>query len=267
MKKLDLNQAIVKRLYLEGNSAYTIAKIFKCSEGTIQKVIRKLGIMRNHSEACSKRTNKPTGIKDESFFESINTEEKAYWLGFFMADGCVNIKANRLQLGLAETEPLEKFKKAIKSNQEIKTYTRKDGHISYRFDITSKKMCNDLIKHGCIPNKTHILKFPDIKSELIHHLIRGYFDGDGCIYFRKPKGNYVSPVISIVGNINFLEGLRKNLKMDEYKMALKIRHPERNNNIRYFVLSGKKACKKFFKIVYNDATVYLKRKYLKFTTI
>lgn len=267
MKKLDLNEEVVKKLYLTGNSAYTISKIFKCSEGAIQKVVKRLGIMRSHSEACRKRTNKPTGIKNESFFESIDTEEKAYWLGFLMADGCVNLKANRVQLALAETEPLEKFKKSIKSNQEIKKYTRKDGHVSYRFDTTSEKMCNDLIKHGCIPNKTHILKFPQIKKELVHHLIRGYFDGDGSIFFNKPKVNYIKPTICIVGNEDFLKGLKENLNMTEYNMSLRIRHPERNNNIRFFTLDGKRACKKFFNFVYKDATIYLERKYLKFTII
>jgi intein-encoded DNA endonuclease-like protein len=267
MKKLELDKDLIKKLYLEGNSAYIISKQLKCSERPVQVIIRELGIMRTHSESCKLRTRNPTGKKNEDFFETIDTEEKAYWLGFLMADGCVNLKAKRVQLALAETEPLEKFKKSIESNQDIKKYVKKNGDVTYRLDITSEKMCNDLIKYGCVPKKTYILKFPNIQKDLEKHFIRGYFDGDGSIFFNKPIGNYIKPTIHIVGNKEFLSVLKEKLNLDEYKMTLLTRHPERNNNIRHFTLDGKTSCKKFFNFVYKDATIYLERKYIKFTTI
>ena len=49
-------------------------------------------------------------------------------------------------------------------------------------------MVNDLINLGCIPNKSLTLTFPDfINDELLPHFIRGYFDGDGCIWNGKRK--------------------------------------------------------------------------------
>jgi len=240
------------------------------SHTPIVEISKKLGMSRNFIYKQIKKYNLirpvPKKILNENFFQNIKTERQAYWLGFIMADGCIfkTSTSYRLDIGLKKEDfkHLQKFHKDIDSIRDVKIYPYK----CYSFH-TSKKLCKDLISLGCTERKSLTLEYPNIPKILERHLIRGYFDGDGCIYFRKPRGNYVSPVISIVGNIDFLQGLRKNLKMDEYKMTLKIRHPERNNNIRYFVLSGKKACEKFFKIVYADATVYLERKYLKFTTI
>jgi len=63
-----------------------------------------------------------------------------------------------------------------------------------------------LIKLGCVPNKSLILKFPSLdifsNKSLIYPFIRGYFDGDGSIF--ESKNNFY---ISISGNNDFLQGL------------------------------------------------------------
>ena len=53
---------------------------------------------------------------NSEFFSEINTEEKAYWLGFLTADGYLS-REGRLQLCLAEIDKshIEKYKNDIES--------------------------------------------------------------------------------------------------------------------------------------------------------
>lgn len=49
-------------------------------------------------------------------------------------------------------------------------------------------MFGDLSKHGCVPNKSLILKFPTtLPNELVNDFIRGYFDGDGSVYINNKR--------------------------------------------------------------------------------
>lgn len=58
----------------------------------------------------------------------------------------------------------------------------------YCVHLTSDNMFVDLCKHGCVPNKSLILTFPrTIPDNLIHHFIRGYFDGDGSVFILNKK--------------------------------------------------------------------------------
>lgn len=267
MKKLELDKELIKNLYLKGYSCAYISKQIGCSERPVQLVLKELNIMRSWSEATSTRKYRTKSIFNENYFENIDNQEKAYWLGFLMADGYISKDLKRVVLALAETEPLEKFLKCIESNQNFKKYTSKDGHVYYSLHVTSSKMVQDLISWGCFNKKTYTLKFPNLSSNLIPHFIRGYFDGDGSIYFNKPIGNYIRPTVAIVGNEDFLIEMKKHLAFLNRKLALSIRHKERNNNIRYFRFDGKRTCKLFEKYIYSDASIYLERKKQKFKDI
>lgn len=54
-------------------------------------------------------------------FENIDTEEKAYWLGFLYADGCVGSKESKVELSLAEKDlrHMEKFRSFIGIENKI----------------------------------------------------------------------------------------------------------------------------------------------------
>ena len=145
---------------------------------------------------------------NENFFEVIDTEEKAYWLGFLYADGCVQQKGNyyttKIDLATIDRNHIEKFKKSLDSNHNINDY--KDHS---KIVIGSKKMFNDLNNKGCVPKKTLILEFPTIEQvpeHLVHHFIRGYFDGDGTInimkQFKTPQARF-----QLLGTYDFLKGV------------------------------------------------------------
>ena len=105
-------------------------------------------------------------------FEIIDTEEKAYWLGFLYADGCISKNQNIIQIALkrADKTHLEKFREFIGNTNNKITYSKNTK--SYRFCFNSKKIKQDLIKLGCIPAKSLTLKFPtekQIPKDLIRH--------------------------------------------------------------------------------------------------
>lgn len=158
---------------------------------------------------------------NENFFDKIDTQEKAYWLGFLYADGCVleNGKNMSLEISLAakDEEHLKKFLKSIDANIKIRRRTvicsGKECD-TRRINVCSTKMCRDLIKLGCTPRKSLTLKFPSeniIQSEFIFDFLRGYFDGDGCISFITNGPKLTSSLISFVGTKDFLDGIYNNM--------------------------------------------------------
>lgn len=200
------------------------------------------------------------------YFHVIDTEEKAYWLGFLYADGCVFISNHHsysliLELSSVDKEHIQKFKTAIASDTLIKETQRDNRHIS-RLCIGNKELVCDLISHGCVPKKTLILDFPTIISQnLIRHFIRGYFDGDGCLsvksyYHKQRKKDYLSYSWFILGTRDLLSGMINYLpiKLDIVSVGKICRiRTQSLNNIKIIL-----------DYLYKDATIYLQRKYDKY---
>jgi hypothetical protein len=218
---------------------------------------------------------------DESYFEIIDKEEKAYFLGLLYADGC-NYKNKFFTISLAEKDKsiLEKFNKELGSNRPIKiikmSLKNKNWQNQYRLDVYNQKMTNDLFKLGLVPNKSSLLKFPSKKQvpkHLLRHFIRGYFDGDGYIGYRKTKQykgtrNLTQVNMSIMSNLSFSESLKKNIfKELGIKVYLIQRYKEKLNVSRGIYLTGCKRNMIFFEWIYNDSTIFFDRKYDKYTEI
>lgn len=193
---------------------------------------------------------------NKDFFECIDTEEKAYWLGFLFADGYNDERRGYIEVGLAKKDKrhLEKFKEAIESEHAIADRLIGSSH-AVRLIFCSRKMSNDLSKHGCVQAKSLILEFPNtVPEELVHHFIRGYFDGDGSVSVNLEKGTYGS---SVLGTKKFLDQLRTytNLSMTKYDKK------GESFALRY---SGRKNLLKIYDYLYKDATIFLDRKRDKF---
>lgn len=115
----------------------------------------------------------------------------AYILGFFAADGNM-IKNNRgghyISFYSNDRDLLVKIKIMLNATQKIalkKQSLLYKTQPSYQLQIGSKVMFNDLLKLGMIPNKSLKLKVPFVPTRFFSHFLRGYFDGDGCVYFRE----------------------------------------------------------------------------------
>lgn len=122
---------------------------------------------------------------NDNYFNVIDSHEKAYWLGFLIADGHVsdNGKIEFCQSD-ERKECVEKFKKALGSQHKVAKH--KDA---WRISFQSPQMAQDLNSLGLTSNKSYDASIPDIPKEFLPSLLRGFFDGDGCIYIRK-KDNH-----------------------------------------------------------------------------
>lgn len=201
---------------------------------------------------------------DDSFFEKINSEEKAYWLGMLMADGNItdfNRKsyAVRLMLKKEDGYHIENFCKAIGLKKKIRFDKQGRGSVC----IHSKKMYMDLIKQGVSPQKTGKEIFPMLNAELTRHFIRGFFDGDGTIYSRRQNNPKRKRSLCAIGfvcmNKFFLDAL---INVLSEKCKTKItNHFCEKKRIYECKTESIEYCKAIIDYLYKDANIFLKRKY------
>lgn len=211
---------------------------------------------------------------DETTFDEMNTEEKAYFLGFLYADGYMNDKAGAIVLQLAEEdgEILEKLNKIIKSSKPLQSINmdckRKMGvnaQNGIRLTINSQQIYKNILRLGCEPRKTFTLRFPtteQVPPHLIRHFIRGYFDGDGCLvgYFpSRGNGRQFQGDVKIVSTLEFVKELCN--KSNEIGISTNITKRFRDDKNTYnYQLSGNLNVVKFIEWIYSDSNIFLKRK-------
>lgn len=239
-------------LYNNGMTGDEISNLFKLDRSYIFKILKEESIIRDQSKRKIKYKI------DDTVFEKIDSEEKAYWLGFLYADGYINLRKNSISLCLSNCDMnmLDKFNNFLKTDKKI----RNNNKNSSKVVIENKKICGDLIKNGLIQAKTHILKFPDIIPKyLIRHFIRGYFDGDGCVTYGKKLGKNCQ--ISITSTLNFLNEIDRYVDIN---FVYTKRHKERNDKIYTIVSGGICNLIIFYDYLYKDSNILLERKKLKF---
>lgn len=231
----------------------------------------------------------PKYVFNEDFFEKIDTEHKAYWLGFLYADGCIlDMRLHdgtkvpqtvQISISIKDIEIIYKFMKDIELEKNIYigvAHNKKSDTQYARVQVGSSKMCRDLISHGCTPRKTLTLTFPtenDVPNELIRHFIRGYFDGDGSVYFcermqfdkhcgyERLQQNFCG---NFQGTMDFLKKLEFILNSNGV-----VTRPIRTGHGQIYSLDfGRRdAMVSFYHFLYDDATIYLNRKHQKFLDI
>lgn len=205
------------------------------------------------------------------------TDKMAYVLGFLYADGnivdAVSSRTQYIQFSSVDKEILVKIKKSLGSRHPIhiqlpRLIKHKNGdyksRILFTLRIGSRAMFDDLINLGVIPNKSKTVKFPLIPIRYLGHFTRGYFDGDGCIFFEKAKGKRQKNIIkrlSVIftsGSKEFLEGLNSSLK----KVVSLDREGVYDSHDSYQLRYSTSESIKLFKFLYKNIrqNLYLRRK-------
>ena len=261
---LWIDEAI--ELYKKEKNYTKIAKKINVNRKTVSYYLRLKGFSSNDKYVRKINPNKLRKYNYnycEKLFEKIDTEEKAYWLGFLYADGYISASKNVISLSLKkdDIDHLKKFRSFLKLEnkpfQEKKKKMNNKIYVSYSFSFNSEKIKKDLEKLGCINNKTFLLKFPNkkqVSKKFISHFIRGYIDGDGCI-----TNSQTSKIrLEILGTKEFLTEYQKWTKNNFNKLC-----QFSKSDIYRSIYSGKNAIK-ILNSVYNNATIYLERKYNKF---
>lgn len=206
---------------------------------------------------------------NENIFENIDNEEKAYWLGFILADGSIQIRKSgqailKLSLAVEDKNHLQKFLAFIESDMTIKEYLVGNGantnkSKSCEITITSKKIVEDLGKLGIGPRKSFTVEIPSVREDLVRHLIRGIWDGDGSVLYRNRNNkyrNYCRPEVQICGNKSVLDKINN---IFEQKLSLSKSKLSPVGNIFLFRKSTNSA-KKVVEFLYKDCNIFLDRK-------
>lgn len=246
-KEQEKRLKIATEFYLQNNITIKQCAInFNCDRHALSRWIKKAGGITNKHGKQQINSN---------IFNKIDTEEKAYWLGFLYADGCVySNNTISLELSLKDKLHLEKFNKFLFKSKSIK----EDSH-RVRCIFSDTQIFQDLNNLGVIPNKSLVLKFPDynqVPKILIKHFIRGYIDGDGSIYITNNNIN-----CSVLGTKEFLNQLIKEINLP--KRTLYKNNKKNNTNCWFFQYSGKN-CLKLINYLYRGCTIFLERKYIKY---
>lgn len=246
-----------------------------------------IAINLNISDRAVRRVLKQEGINtrlknryilDENYFDCIDTESKAYILGFIYADGFVgDEKFNNIVIAVNDLEILEFIEKEFKFTGNIRK-TKKGGFenskCGYSLNFSSKIMASRLREIGLYPNKSLTIDtLPQIDKKLVRHFIRGYFDGDGSIvlshntsYYKAIDGviKYIYPTycFMILGTKGFLEEIIKEAEFNYAKI-----HNTKSEKIKCIKINAKKEFNNIFKYLYDNSTIKLQRKYNKWNEI
>ncbi|EKY27011.1 hypothetical protein [Clostridium celatum] len=209
---------------------------------------------------------------NEDYFKCIDSDEKAYWLGFICADGSI-VEAKTyltLEIGLqlSDREHLVKFLRALSFKESdidkkirVKNIRLKDKtYKSCSIVINSTRMCEDLIKLGVVPRKSLVMKFPNkISKQLIPAFLRGYIDGDGGYNIRYRRDGSKSVRLYIIATEEFLNEFYNFYKRQVSPTKLL---SKKGTPVRQLEKGGSEA-EYIIRNIYEGATVYLERKYNK----
>ena len=205
---------------------------------------------------------------NEKFFDEINSEDKAYFLGLLCADGYSSVAKNVTVISLQEKDKdiLDMFKEKINYKENltfIKGGLKNNGKIhqnSYALYLNSKYLSNSLLKLGIDTKKTESLEFNTFNN-FTNDFIRGYFDGDGCLMLPKNTNSWY---FSIISSTKFIKGLKEYIKL-ELDINSSIYKPKNyQKEVSILSIRGNKQLLKFLNWMYKDSNIYLNRKYQKY---
>lgn len=251
-----------KELYLQGKSILEISKTKNINAGTFSKKLKKDNVEIRPKFAHARKYD-----LNEYYFDQIDTEEKAYILGFIYADGNNLFQTNRVSINLSikDEEILKKFSNIFYGKEILKYSSRKNenGQIFkyVSLNLYSKHMSQHLSTIGVMERKSHKLTFPEwLDKSLYQHFIRGLIDGDGWIYL--PTNNRESPNVGLICTRSINDFLKEYYEKEfNIKSYLAKAYKQDFDVMCEIRVKNYHQCKIFLDWLYKDTTIYLQRKY------
>jgi intein-encoded DNA endonuclease-like protein len=255
MNKIELDSSLVVKKYYELMNIYKVGDFFGVSSTFISKILKNSGIILQNRRY----------FVNETYFDIIDSEDKAYWLGFLFADGYIRERKNgdslEIKLSQLDIEHLELLKKCMDSTHNIKlgiskTKNKKGKEYTSHMatlSMYSNRLVESIKKQGFHSRKTFTIEKPNLKEEYYRHFIRGFFDGDGCCYIQERNNGVIHAQYNIAcASPNFKQFIIDEL--NKYSIDSKCGTSLTIDISRY------PSIVKFFNYLYDDSTIYLKRK-------
>ena len=252
----ELKQEIIKYYLSQPMTMKQVEDKYELSHPTITKILKDV------PKYTKAKLNNPN--MKEHFFQEINEEAKAYFLGLLISDGNV-FKDNTgrqasisITLDLKDEYMLEKFKEVLQANTSVGHDGRGCGQIAVRSNI----MAEDLAKYGVVPRKSYNTYLPLISKEMMPHLIRGIFDGDGSI-MAKPNPNNDGHnrflhSISFCGTHQLMEDI-SNYILENLGIKTAV-YDYKDRNLSELKIQNIDNIAKFGYWIYRNSTIFLNRK-------
>lgn len=255
-RKITLEQESEIIKLIEIKSQKEISKMFGISQAGISKIMSR----NNIKQPKKSRLNMSKLSLDVDYFNKIDDENKAYWLGYICGDGNINKNNNKVTIVTKDLEILERFKKDIKSGHTISNNIYLDKRTNKKYDSYYIQICNELftknlINIGITNNKTDELSFPIIDEKYYSYFIAGLFDSDGYI------GVGVKKRVDIISTYEILKFMSDYL-YDKFGVKELKFHKVSDNKDNVYRLYIYKDSKKFLDFIYGDNNFnYMSRKY------
>ena len=241
-----------------------MSKFASASQEELQKLFprrtRKAIMAQGERLGLKRNRKKPRLYVNEDYFKKWSPN-MAYILGYILADGCI-IKgtytgySDSLKFGvqLKDKDILEKIKKELSSEHSI-SINKNAAHLC----ITSQKIVDNLKCLGITYRKSLKETVPVVPKEYKKDFIRGIIDGDGGISFDKRR----YPTLRLCGGINTLSFVKNYFwkKFQAYSIIGKRTFSSSANNCLHAISYRANTAKKLMLHLYNNASLYLDRKY------
>lgn len=268
-RKPDEEIREMEAMYNEGYTLEEVGKAFDIGPSLVLRYFRRLNIPRRSAEEAHRKY-----AINEDFFDNIDTEEKAYFLGFLYADGCNQMKHSwnvAIALSSLDKEILYKLSALIYRDPEIaydqvRFYDRthedngkgSNKGIEVKLCINSKHICLKLMDWGCVSTKTFVLTFPKwLDNKLHRHFVRGYFDGDGTIYNETNKMSGCG----LISTKEFCEGVKNAIVVNSNLYKVSSKEEDKDKNTWNLSINGNRNIQKFLNWMYAGSKIHLERKY------
>jgi len=247
MPARQLDEAVqleATRLYDTGLSIHAVAKQLGIGHTGCHGAIKRHGQTRPAADFCT---------VNETFFDVIDSETKAYWLGFLTADGHVNERSVRLRLAARDVEHVRAFTAAVESTHRV---TVRDGVV--QLAVTSRALAAGLCRLGFTHDKSKTAHPVVLPAELEAHYWRGLVDGDGSVSWRTSKRhrNGRKAWIRLIGTARIVDGFRAFIRR-----VLNIDNTRRSMSTIWVVDYECSSAVQVARLLYSSATVALSRKH------
>lgn len=194
----EYDPAEVARLYLSGLSQAAVGRIVGLDQSSVCYVLKRHGI-------AARREGGPRRYAlDEGYFETVDTAEKAYWLGFLAADGGIRPgnHAVMVHLGEKDADHLRNLSATLGSSSPVRPTATGVAVI-----FNSTRMVQSLAQHGIMRRKSYTCEPWDGPQHLLAHYWRGAMDGDGHISKTRPYVAYIGTHEMVDAFLSFAHGI------------------------------------------------------------
>lgn len=245
----------ILEMYKQGMSQKEIAKVYNTFNTSIRRVL-----LRNN--VVPKGNDKIQRLCKHNPFKR-NDEYSEYFLGLLLTDGCISSNAtkssNAINLSLNEKDGymVERFRDWISPKSKVSKVKQKiNNSYMYSVNITNKEAEEWLIRKGNFKNKSYECK---IYTPITWNILRGIFDGDGG--FHPSCGHLDFFICS--KSLVFIEQIKRFLDKYGFTVYIRKRNSTQKNSLYYVEIHKIKDVLKIGEYMYNNAHIFLNRKYEK----